>query len=550
MSYTINLTNGSLLATVSDGSIDITSSSLTLIGRDYAGYGTFLNENFVKLLENFSSTASPNSPLRGQLWWDATNNVLRVWSGNSWKISTGATSQGTPPADLSALGGDLWFDTFNQQLKVYTGTEFLVVGPPTTPATGNTGAFPVLMTDTSSATHVVVQFVIAGTVYAILSKDTFACSLPGFNTTNIVPGLNFSQTAGLSLGLNTQSATASPNTLVLRDGSSGITAAAINGTTVTAGVVNAGTVNGTLNGTLTGNVAATTVSATTVSAQAFTAASGFTGTILTPSQPNITGLGNVTNLNTNGTTSLVGAVTLTGTTNINGTAYYNGSPIATQGGSASFSSINNTPIGNATPSTGAFTTLAGTLTTAVQPNITTATALANIGTVISGTWRANVISPTYGGTGVNNGSNTLTLGASVNINQNLRTTDSPTFSALTVNGNITATGDVIAYSSSDAKFKENIRPIPNALATVLAIGGDLFDWTDSYIEAKGGVDGYFVQKADFGFIAQKVKQHFPLASRTREDGSLAVDYPKLNALAFAAIGELMAEINELKKKLR
>ena len=47
MSYTINLTNGTTLATVSDGSVDTSHSSLTLIGKDYAGYGAFLNENFV-----------------------------------------------------------------------------------------------------------------------------------------------------------------------------------------------------------------------------------------------------------------------------------------------------------------------------------------------------------------------------------------------------------------------------------------------------------------------------------------------------------------------
>ena len=49
------------------------------------------------------------------------------------------------------------------------------------------------------------------------------------------------------------------------------------------------------------------------------------------------------------------------------------------------------------------------------------------GTFSGGTWQGSVIGATYGGTGVNNGTYTLTLGASVNINQNLRTTDSPTF---------------------------------------------------------------------------------------------------------------------------
>jgi len=115
-------------------------------------------------------------------------------------------------------------------------------------------------------------------------------------------------------------------------------------------------------------------------------------------------------------------------------------------------------------------------------------------------------------------------------------------------GAIYATGNITAYYSSDIKFKENVRDIPDALATVNAIGGKLFDWTDEYIESKGGADGYFVQKADFGVVAQDVQKVFPIAVRTREDGSLAVDYEKLGALAFAALGELTKRVEALEAK--
>ena len=116
-------------------------------------------------------------------------------------------------------------------------------------------------------------------------------------------------------------------------------------------------------------------------------------------------------------------------------------------------------------------------------------------------------------------------------------------------GAIYATGNITAYYSSDIKFKENVRDIPDALATVNAIGGKLFDWTDEYIESKGGADGYFVQKADFGVVAQDVKKVFPIAVRTRPDGSLAVDYEKLGALAFAAVGELTALVQTLTSRV-
>jgi hypothetical protein len=115
-------------------------------------------------------------------------------------------------------------------------------------------------------------------------------------------------------------------------------------------------------------------------------------------------------------------------------------------------------------------------------------------------------------------------------------------------GEIRATNNITAYYSSDRKFKENIRQIDNALQKVDAIGGKYFDWTDAYIDSKGGADGYFVRKNDIGVIAQDVQFVLPEAVRTREDGSLAVDYQKLVSLAFAAISELKNEIKELKSK--
>jgi hypothetical protein len=114
-------------------------------------------------------------------------------------------------------------------------------------------------------------------------------------------------------------------------------------------------------------------------------------------------------------------------------------------------------------------------------------------------------------------------------------------------GEIRATNNVTAFYSSDARLKENVQPIENALGIVSAVGGKTFDWTDAYIAEHGGADGYFVTKSDFGVIAQDVQAVFPLAVRTRGDGTLAVDYEKLVAVAFAAIAELKAEVEALKK---
>jgi hypothetical protein len=113
-------------------------------------------------------------------------------------------------------------------------------------------------------------------------------------------------------------------------------------------------------------------------------------------------------------------------------------------------------------------------------------------------------------------------------------------------GEIRATNNVTAFYSSDARLKENVQPIENALGIVSAVGGKTFDWTDAYIAEHGGEDEYFVKKSDFGVIAQDVQAVFPLAVRKRPDGTLAVDYERLVAVAFAAIAELKAELDELR----
>ena len=113
-------------------------------------------------------------------------------------------------------------------------------------------------------------------------------------------------------------------------------------------------------------------------------------------------------------------------------------------------------------------------------------------------------------------------------------------------GTISATGDVIAFSSSDKSLKENVFEIKNALHKVSQIRGVEFDWTDSYITSRGGEDNYFVIKHDVGVIAQEVQAVLPEIVRERIDGTLGVEYPKLVALLIEAIKELKIEIDQLK----
>lgn len=192
MAYTINLTDGTIFATVADGTIN-TSSSMILVGKNYAGYGEFLNENVVHLLENGASSTAPGAPLIGQLWWDKASNVMKVYNGTTFKTISSATSSTTAPS--SNVPGDLWWDTTNDQLKVYNGSNFTLIGPASSAGQGTSGAVVETITDNVSVDHVVIKMFVNDVIVAIVSKDpTFTpqVALPGFST--ISPGMQLSST--------------------------------------------------------------------------------------------------------------------------------------------------------------------------------------------------------------------------------------------------------------------------------------------------------------------------------------------------------------------
>ena len=199
MAYTINLTDGTIFATVADGTIN-TSSSMTLVGKNYAGYGEFLDENFIHLLENSADSSAPGAPLTGQLWWDAGNNLLKVYNGSTFKTISAATASGSAPS--SNVTGDLWYDTTNAQLKVWTGSTWLLIGPAFTAGTGTTGAIVATITDNTSVSHVVVELYVEDSIVAIVSKDaafTPQVSISGFTT--VRPGITLATSVGGNIPL-------------------------------------------------------------------------------------------------------------------------------------------------------------------------------------------------------------------------------------------------------------------------------------------------------------------------------------------------------------
>jgi len=199
MAYTINLTDGTIFATVADGTIN-TSSSMVLVGKNYAGYGEFLDENFVHLLENSSNTTAPGAPLTGQLWWDKSTGLMKVYNGATWKTISSTTAQASAPT--SNVTGDLWFDTVNAQLKVWTGTAFLLVGPQFTAGTGVTGAIVDTITDNLAGTHVVIKLFVEDDIVGIVSKDAaFLPATPPTGFTTVRPGITLSTLIGTQIPL-------------------------------------------------------------------------------------------------------------------------------------------------------------------------------------------------------------------------------------------------------------------------------------------------------------------------------------------------------------
>jgi hypothetical protein len=126
MAYTINKYSGATLVVVQDGTVD-TTTDLTFVGKNYAGYGEIQNENFLFLLENFSGTSQPPKPTSGQIWHDSTNGKIKFYDGTKFKTTGGAEVSTTQPVGLTS--GDFWWDSGNSQLYTYNGSSFVLVGP-------------------------------------------------------------------------------------------------------------------------------------------------------------------------------------------------------------------------------------------------------------------------------------------------------------------------------------------------------------------------------------------------------------------------------------
>jgi hypothetical protein len=175
MSYVLKRTNGTTQVTIQDGSID-QSTDLVFVGKNYAGYGQTVNENFLKLLENFANTKRPSDPLNGQVWYDSGNLKLKFYDSFNarFKSLTVTDVASNKPSDLKA--GDQWFDTIDQKLYVYNGTDFVMIGPEKSIAALQSSIGPTLVADTLNNNYTVLGASVgtgSGSTVAVFSPNAF-----------------------------------------------------------------------------------------------------------------------------------------------------------------------------------------------------------------------------------------------------------------------------------------------------------------------------------------------------------------------------------------
>ena len=196
MAYTIVKTNGQVLTTIADGTINTTSTSLALPGRNYAGYGQYLDTNFVHQLENYANSAPPSNPLAGQLWYNTNSQTLLVCptdgetNAANWLSLTSTSSGGATTFGAVTVTGNIGSNNMTVTNGISADTITVVLATVTANATiananvttGNIGTLNTAVITTGAAAT-------AGTL-------TGTWTLNGTGTANSVAGTGVYMNSG------------------------------------------------------------------------------------------------------------------------------------------------------------------------------------------------------------------------------------------------------------------------------------------------------------------------------------------------------------------
>ena len=208
MAYVINKSDGTALTTLQDATVD-NSTSLTLVGRNYIGYGEAQNENYLFLLENFAHDTAPSRPIAGQLWFDNTMNAMKVYDGTKW-VMVGATAiSATPPENPPT--GSFWYKTPAGTLHTWNGSQWVFIGPETAEGFGITRARSTTLLSDTSISYPVILLTVNDVVLGIMSSSPFTIgssnTIPGFDDLDAGLTLNSSVYAKGTLHGNADTAT-------------------------------------------------------------------------------------------------------------------------------------------------------------------------------------------------------------------------------------------------------------------------------------------------------------------------------------------------------
>jgi hypothetical protein len=191
MAYIINRYNGTELTVLEDGTIN-TTTTLNLVGRNYFGYGELQNENFLFLLENFANPQPPLRPINGQTWYDTAENLLKVYSGNTWEVVGSAILSQSPPSITTP--GALWLNTNTKTLYAWDGTNWAFIGPEGVSGFGTTRAQSTTLLDSNNVSRPVILFKVNDQIISIASSSSFTIGsaniIPGFS--NLISGITVS----------------------------------------------------------------------------------------------------------------------------------------------------------------------------------------------------------------------------------------------------------------------------------------------------------------------------------------------------------------------
>lgn len=204
MSYNINKTDGTFLVTVLDGTINIQTADIGLIGKNVPNYGEVLNENLVKMLENFANSIPPTKPLVGEVWYDTQSKALKVYDGAWNNVGTAVVSGSEPTAPKP---GQFWFDTTKQQLFLYD-TSFKYVGPEVAQGfTTITRLQSTVVADSALTNRPIIKGFVNDTLVFVISAVQFTTSaIPGLTT--VKKGVNLLPTFEIHGNLSGNAATA------------------------------------------------------------------------------------------------------------------------------------------------------------------------------------------------------------------------------------------------------------------------------------------------------------------------------------------------------